>query len=100
VALTGTTTWAWIFFFREWTIRPVLPVGAPFRRTPAATKGWVAPGTVFVCAARRCRASSYKGGVSLGEVPIEPGQPNHIKLVKVRLARRQDSKGGRFRECL
>src|SRR5262245_13305997 len=33
--------WAWIFFVGEWTIRLAMLVVIPFRRTPAAAKGWL-----------------------------------------------------------
>lgn len=33
--------WAWLFFFSEWAIRLVMVVVIPFRRTPAAAKGWL-----------------------------------------------------------
>jgi cardiolipin synthase len=36
-----TTTWAWVFFLREWAIRVVMLAAVPFRRTPAAAKGWL-----------------------------------------------------------
>jgi cardiolipin synthase len=35
------TLWAWIFFVSEWAIRLVMVVAVPFRRTPAAAKGWL-----------------------------------------------------------
>ena len=35
------TFWAWIFFIGEWIIRLVMVVVVPFRRTPAAAKGWL-----------------------------------------------------------
>ncbi len=35
------TLWAWIFFVSEWLIRLVMLVVVPFRRTPAAAKGWL-----------------------------------------------------------
>src|SRR5262245_27428218 len=33
--------WTWIFFVAEWAIRLVMLVVVPFRRTPAAAKGWL-----------------------------------------------------------
>ena len=36
-----TTIWAWVFFLSEWAIRLVMLVVVPFRRTPAAAKGWL-----------------------------------------------------------
>ena len=36
-----TTIWAWGFFLSEWTIRLVMLVVVPFRRMPAAAKGWL-----------------------------------------------------------
>src|SRR5262249_58549617 len=41
MAWTDTTLWAWIFFLSEWAIRLVMLVVVPFRRTPAAAKGWL-----------------------------------------------------------
>jgi cardiolipin synthase len=41
VSLTNSTTWTWIFFLSEWTIRAVLLIVVPFRRTPSAAKGWL-----------------------------------------------------------
>jgi cardiolipin synthase len=38
---TDPTLWAWIFFLSEWTIRLVMVAAVPFRRTPAAAKGWL-----------------------------------------------------------
>jgi cardiolipin synthase len=38
---TDPTLWAWIFFLSEWAIRLVMVVAVPFRRTPAAAKGWL-----------------------------------------------------------
>src|SRR5262249_32813477 len=35
------TLWAWIFFLGEWVIRLAMLVVVPFRRTPAAAKGWL-----------------------------------------------------------
>src|SRR4029079_14801174 len=32
---------AWAFFLSEWIIRLVMLVVVPFRRTPAAAKGWL-----------------------------------------------------------
>lgn len=36
-----TTTAAWVFFASEWVIRAVMLATVPFRRTPAAAKGWL-----------------------------------------------------------
>jgi cardiolipin synthase len=41
MAWTDTTLWAWIFFLSEWAIRLAMLVVIPFRRTPAAAKGWL-----------------------------------------------------------
>jgi cardiolipin synthase len=41
MAWTDPTLWAWIFFISEWLIRLVMVVVVPFRRTPAAAKGWL-----------------------------------------------------------
>jgi cardiolipin synthase A/B len=38
---TEPTLWAWIFFLGEWVIRLAMLVVVPFRRTPAAAKGWL-----------------------------------------------------------
>jgi cardiolipin synthase len=38
---TDPTFWAWIFFVSEWAIRLAMLVVVPFRRTPAAAKGWL-----------------------------------------------------------
>jgi cardiolipin synthase len=38
---TDPTWWAWIFFVSEWAIRLAMVVVVPFRRTPAAAKGWL-----------------------------------------------------------
>ena len=35
------TIWAWGFFLSEWAIRLVMLVVVPFRRMPAAAKGWL-----------------------------------------------------------
>src|SRR5262249_55453031 len=35
------TFWAWTFFLSEWAIRLVMLAVVPFRRTPAAAKGWL-----------------------------------------------------------
>jgi len=35
------TLWAWFFFVSEWVIRLAMLVVVPFRRTPAAAKGWL-----------------------------------------------------------
>jgi cardiolipin synthase len=36
-----TTFWAWSFFVSEWIIRLIMLAIVPFRRTPAAAKGWL-----------------------------------------------------------
>src|SRR5262245_28420636 len=41
MAWTDPTLWAWIFFLSEWAIRLAMLVVVPFRRTPAAAKGWL-----------------------------------------------------------
>ncbi len=41
MAWTDATWWAWIFFVSEWAIRLTMVVVVPFRRTPAAAKGWL-----------------------------------------------------------
>jgi cardiolipin synthase len=41
MAWTDPTLWTWIFFLSEWAIRLVMLVVVPFRRTPAAAKGWL-----------------------------------------------------------
>src|SRR5271166_1939675 len=41
MAWTDLQLWAWIFFVSEWTIRLAMVVLVPFRRTPAAAKGWL-----------------------------------------------------------
>jgi cardiolipin synthase len=38
---TEPTLWAWVFFVSEWAIRLAMLVVIPFRRTPAAAKGWL-----------------------------------------------------------
>ena len=38
---TDPTFWAWIFVISEWAIRLVMLAVVPFRRTPAAAKGWL-----------------------------------------------------------
>src|SRR5215470_15680465 len=38
---TEPSLWAWIFFIGEWAIRLTMLVVVPFRRTPAAAKGWL-----------------------------------------------------------
>src|SRR5215471_6744950 len=38
---TEPNLWAWIFFLGEWAIRMAMLVVVPFRRTPAAAKGWL-----------------------------------------------------------
>jgi cardiolipin synthase len=38
---TEPALWAWIFFTGEWAIRLTMLVVVPFRRTPAAAKGWL-----------------------------------------------------------
>jgi cardiolipin synthase len=41
MAWTDPTFWAWTFFLSEWAIRLAMLVVVPFRRTPAAAKGWL-----------------------------------------------------------
>src|SRR5262245_56439826 len=41
MAWLDPTYWAWSFFIGEWSIRLVMLVVVPFRRTPAAAKGWL-----------------------------------------------------------
>jgi cardiolipin synthase len=41
MAWTDPTFWAWIFFISEWTLRLIMLVIIPFRRTPAAAKAWL-----------------------------------------------------------
>jgi cardiolipin synthase len=41
MAWTDPTLWAWILFLGEWVIRLAMLVVVPFRRTPAAAKGWL-----------------------------------------------------------
>jgi cardiolipin synthase A/B len=41
MAWTDPTLWAWIYFLSEWVIRLTILVVVPFRRTPAAAKGWL-----------------------------------------------------------
>jgi cardiolipin synthase len=41
MAWTDPTLWAWIFFLSEWAVRLAMLVAVPFRRTPAAAKGWL-----------------------------------------------------------
>src|SRR5262249_25721780 len=41
MAWTDPTFWAWSFYIGEWAIRLVMLVVVPFRRTPAAAKGWL-----------------------------------------------------------
>jgi cardiolipin synthase len=41
MAWTDPILWAWIFFVSEWAIRLAMLVVVPFRRTPAAAKGWL-----------------------------------------------------------
>jgi cardiolipin synthase len=41
MAWNDATLWAWIFFLSEWAIRLIMVVVVPFRRTPAAAKGWL-----------------------------------------------------------
>jgi cardiolipin synthase len=41
MAWTDPILWAWLFFLGEWGIRLVMLVVIPFRRTPAAAKGWL-----------------------------------------------------------
>jgi cardiolipin synthase len=38
---TDPYLWAWAFFLSEWAVRLVMLVVVPFRRTPAAAKGWL-----------------------------------------------------------
>jgi cardiolipin synthase len=38
---TNPSVWAWTFFLGEWAIRLTMLVVIPFRRTPAAAKGWL-----------------------------------------------------------
>ena len=38
---TDLGPWTWIFFTSEWAIRLAMLVVVPFRRTPAAAKGWL-----------------------------------------------------------
>ena len=37
----SATTWTWVFLLTEWAIRLGMLVVVPFRRTPAAAKGWL-----------------------------------------------------------
>ncbi|MFO0947497.1 MAG: phospholipase D-like domain-containing protein [Planctomycetota bacterium] len=41
MAWTDVTSWAWIVFLAEWAIRLGMIVIVPFRRSPAAAKGWL-----------------------------------------------------------
>lgn len=41
MAWIDLTSWAWLFFLFEWAIRLAMLVVVPFRRTPAAAKGWL-----------------------------------------------------------
>jgi cardiolipin synthase len=41
MAWADPTLWAWGFFLSEWAIRLIMLVLVPFRRTPAASKGWL-----------------------------------------------------------
>lgn len=41
MAWIDLTFWAWIYFISEWVIRLIMLVVVPFRRTPAAAKGWL-----------------------------------------------------------
>jgi cardiolipin synthase A/B len=41
MAWPDMTWYAWIFFLSEWAIRLAMLVVVPFRRTPAAAKGWL-----------------------------------------------------------
>jgi cardiolipin synthase len=41
MAWTDPILWAWILFLIEWVIRLTMLVFVPFRRTPAAAKGWL-----------------------------------------------------------
>jgi cardiolipin synthase len=38
---TDPTLWAWTFFLSEWAVRLAMLVVVPFRRSPAAAKGWL-----------------------------------------------------------
>jgi phosphatidylserine/phosphatidylglycerophosphate/cardiolipin synthase-like enzyme len=40
-AWTDPALWGWIFFSSEWAIRLAMLAVVPFRRTPAAAKGWL-----------------------------------------------------------
>ena len=41
MAWTDPTRWAWVLLLSEWAIRLALLVIVPFRRSPAAAKGWL-----------------------------------------------------------
>src|SRR5262249_50006280 len=41
MAWTDPILWSWLFFLSEWAIRLPMLVVIPFRRTPAAAKGWL-----------------------------------------------------------
>src|SRR5262249_39579376 len=41
MAWTDPDLWYWLFFLSEWAIRLAMLVVVPFRRTPAAAKGWL-----------------------------------------------------------
>jgi cardiolipin synthase A/B len=41
MAWTDLNLWAWVLFLSEWAIRLAMLVVIPFRRTPAAAKGWL-----------------------------------------------------------
>ena len=41
MAWTDPTWWAWTFFVSEWAIRLAMIIVVPFRRSPAAAKGWL-----------------------------------------------------------
>jgi cardiolipin synthase len=41
MAWTDPTLWAWTFLVTEWAIRLAMLAVVPFRRTPAAAKGWL-----------------------------------------------------------
>jgi cardiolipin synthase len=41
MAWIDPSLWAWILFLGEWVIRLTMLVVVPFRRTPAAAKGWL-----------------------------------------------------------
>src|SRR4051812_39597855 len=39
--LSILTAWGWLWYASEWTIRIIMLVIIPFRRSPAAAKGWL-----------------------------------------------------------